>query len=103
MLIRPKHSLDRLPTLKASGVHDDLHHIPVATELQMKTARNRIGEVMEGWRVVAQPRQRRGVLLYEIQHLCGDKRTVYPQDWQRGFVACRKCKIRPHRGVAAEL
>src|ERR1700756_4440827 len=61
-------------------------------ELQMKTARNRIGEVMEGWRVVAQPRQHRGVLLYEIQHLCGVKRTVYPQDWQRGFVACPKCK-----------
>jgi hypothetical protein len=58
----------------------------------MKTARNRIGEVMEGWRVVAQPRQHRGVLLCEIQHQCGFKRTVYPQDWRRGFVACPKCK-----------
>ena len=74
------------------AARDYLHHIPVATELQMKTARNRIGEVMEGWRVVAQPRQNRGVLLYEIQHLCGFKRTVYPQDWQRGLVACPKCK-----------
>ena len=70
-------------------------------ELQMKTARNRIGEVMEGWRVVAQPRQHRGVLLYEIQHLCGVKRTVYPQDWQRGFVACPKCKYDRTDGVAA--
>ena len=70
-------------------------------ELQMKTARNRIGEVVEGWLVVAQPRQHRGVLLYEIQHVCGVRRTVYPQDWQRGFVACPKCKYDRTDGVAA--
>jgi hypothetical protein len=33
--------------------------------------------------------------------LAGVKRTVYPQDWQRGFVACPKCKYDRTDGVAA--